>query len=813
MSAPVPLTDYRRVYDAVPSARLMPWAMRDGATKRPLTPHGIKDATRDPDTLAGWAKRWPDALVGIVHISAGVVDVDLIDGGLPGIARARELAPSAPEGTSLSGGAHLWVSCTGRAELHCNRPAGKMGTPGLEWRGPEAGFIAITKSDLEALSGELPAVSNELVALVTGEAKPEPVPAPTEQHLDRGVVTLTRRGIDAVRTATEGGREPAVNNLAFLCGRLRGAGRLPDEHLAKIMEQAEDACRENGALAKYGDGWLDGKFRHGLADGAREPLPSQATERAQAEPRGPSKRDETNSQWQAEQRPVLHGVPLRQPVTALEAMSVELRRNLRSMDMEHRPAGSADIWAWEPVTDEYMAMWRTDTSERWIHPRKGDTPPKAAHIGREVWDDGCTAHCARSDHRTEPVLEWMESCANEPGAPTVEDLIESVWSVPDEYAGAWAQAVSRVLLIGAAYMAVHPGGKMDIMPVLIGDEGLGKSSLFRLLLPPQRQDAGWFVDGISTTTPHDKAWEKVRSSVFAEMTEMRGRDRADVDDLKTLITQQDTTVRLPYGRHPVTIRARHVWVGTANHVDVIPQRDGRGRRFAPVLLDGARMDRDGMDAWMNRWRESLWAQALARVRAGERPLFTAEEEAVQAGHVQQHMSGSSDLVDDMVAGVAAAIDADHAAGAHGISLRKTLMQVGGGDEQTVRKNEMRVTALLRDEGYVSRKNRWDESKTKTTRWFCGPVVLGGPRWSVVSHCTDESSVVVNNPPKGAINNNSSVEGYNGKPRTTTDHGPQPETEDLAGFDELMAEMICPQCGREAIPQPSGICGQCEALAR
>ena len=135
---------------------------------------------------------------------------------------------------------------------------------------------------------------------------------------------------------------------------------------------------------------------------------------------------------------------------------------------------------------------------------------------------------------------------------------------------------------------------------------------------------------------------------------------------------------------------------------------------------------------MNRWRESLWA--LARVRAGERPLFTAEEEAVQASHVQQHMSGSSDLVDDMVAGVAAAIDADHEAGAHGINLRKTLMQVGGGDEQTVRKNEMRVTALLRDEGYVSRKNRWDESKTKTTRWFCGPVVLCGPRWSVVSHC-------------------------------------------------------------------------------
>ena len=42
---------------------------------------------------------------------------------------------------------------------------------------------------------------------------------------------------------------------------------------------------------------------------------------------------------------------------------------------------------------------------------------------------------------------------------------------------------------------------------------------------------------------------------------------------------------------------------------------------------------------------------------------------------------------------------------------------------------MRVTVLLRDEGYVSRKSRWDESKTKTTRWFCGPVLLGLSDWS------------------------------------------------------------------------------------
>jgi hypothetical protein len=33
--------------------------------KAPLTPHGFKDASRDPDIIGRWWQRWPDALVGV----------------------------------------------------------------------------------------------------------------------------------------------------------------------------------------------------------------------------------------------------------------------------------------------------------------------------------------------------------------------------------------------------------------------------------------------------------------------------------------------------------------------------------------------------------------------------------------------------------------------------------------------------------------------------------------------------------------------------------------------------------------------------
>jgi hypothetical protein len=48
------------------------------ADKRPLTPHGFKDASTDGATVHGWWSQWPDALIGVpTGIKFVVVDLDL----------------------------------------------------------------------------------------------------------------------------------------------------------------------------------------------------------------------------------------------------------------------------------------------------------------------------------------------------------------------------------------------------------------------------------------------------------------------------------------------------------------------------------------------------------------------------------------------------------------------------------------------------------------------------------------------------------------------------------------------------------------
>ena len=52
--------------------------------KRPLTPHGFKDATTDPTQIRRWWKQWPDANIGIPTGKASgllALDVDPRNGG------------------------------------------------------------------------------------------------------------------------------------------------------------------------------------------------------------------------------------------------------------------------------------------------------------------------------------------------------------------------------------------------------------------------------------------------------------------------------------------------------------------------------------------------------------------------------------------------------------------------------------------------------------------------------------------------------------------------------------------------------------
>ena len=85
--------------------------------KKPLTTHGVKDASKDPAVIKGWWQQWPQANIGIAtgQVSGGlcVIDMDIDEKkGLDGFKTLRDwqdghgiISPS-------------WLCKTGRGGYH-----------------------------------------------------------------------------------------------------------------------------------------------------------------------------------------------------------------------------------------------------------------------------------------------------------------------------------------------------------------------------------------------------------------------------------------------------------------------------------------------------------------------------------------------------------------------------------------------------------------------------------------------------------------------------------------------------------------------
>jgi hypothetical protein len=88
----------------------------DSDTKRPLTVHGVSDATTDVSVIDSWRRSWPCAGVAVAtgRVSGLVViDVDPRNGGDQGIADAASELGALPRTTVVStpsGGWHYWFS-------------------------------------------------------------------------------------------------------------------------------------------------------------------------------------------------------------------------------------------------------------------------------------------------------------------------------------------------------------------------------------------------------------------------------------------------------------------------------------------------------------------------------------------------------------------------------------------------------------------------------------------------------------------------------------------------------------------------------
>ena len=167
-------------------------------------------------------------------------------------------------------------------------------------------------------------------------------------------------------------------------------------------------------------------------------------------------------------------------------------------------------------------------------------------------------------------LEWD-------GTPRIDEALHHMLGVErTEY----NIAVFRMFLQGAVRRAYEPGCKFDNMIVLIGNQGDGKSTLFRFLACSE----DWYTDNFNFRDTKNKATiEYMTGKWILEMGEMEvmKKDTITSNELKAFISSQADDYRVPYEKRPQRRPRQCIFCGTSNDKNFLKDRTGN-RRYWPI---------------------------------------------------------------------------------------------------------------------------------------------------------------------------------------------------------------------------------------
>jgi putative DNA primase/helicase len=167
-------------------------------------------------------------------------------------------------------------------------------------------------------------------------------------------------------------------------------------------------------------------------------------------------------------------------------------------------------------------------------------------------------------------------------------------------------------LISAVARVMKPGCQADHVLILEGPQGLGKSTVYRIL-------AGEWVTDSPVELGSRDGMEQIRGKWVVELAELDSLHRAESTRAKQFFSSPNDRFREFYGAASRDHPRQCVFGGSTNSEGYLKDPTGN-RRYWPVRcrqIDFAALLAD---------RDQLWAEALHRFRAGERWHPTREEQ-------------------------------------------------------------------------------------------------------------------------------------------------------------------------------------------
>ena len=356
-----------------------------------------------------------------------------------------------------------------------------------------------------------------------------------------------------------------------------------------------------------------------------------------------------------------------------------LRKNLLTNVIEVTYPPWAELEAGlETMAESHQRAWR-ETDYILLH----DwflRDPYAMNFGMDRIKDIVSAAAQWNGYH--PIREWLDTLSWDKQPRISTWLHDFLGAEKTSYSG----LVGRMFLISAIARVLNPGCQADAMPVLEGAQGIGKSSALGVLFRPWFSDAHLDLDSKDSLIALRGCW----GIEWAELSALR---KADIERVKTFISQRVNRYRPPFERIEVEEPRQCIFIGTTNRSAYL--QDEENRRFWPVKV--RKIDLTALD----RARHQLWAEAMQAYHDGEK-WHPTQEESLGLFSPEQESRRVADPWEELIIGF---VDLRQE-----ITTAEILEHLGVPTEKQSTPEARRVAEIMR-------KNGWENYRKGAIRGF------------------------------------------------------------------------------------------------
>lgn len=315
-----------------------------------------------------------------------------------------------------------------------------------------------------------------------------------------------------------------------------------------------------------------------------------------------------------------------------------------------------------------------------------------------------------------PFLDYLNSLPHWDGKKRIAHMFAKSLGAEDNELNKF---LGYIVTVGLIYRVKSPGAKFDYVIDLVGDQGVGKSSLIQKLINNfgskkqqkkadpnwHRANSGWYLDNFSGFKSKDELQSFI-GKLYLSDDELVATRHTDAESIKAFATQTEFTFRKAYDiDHKAYQRSSILW-RTTNDKQLYVSKMGQ-RKFYPIIVNANRVEWHvlGKDCkWTTDFVDQIWAEAVhTYITKGEtwvaRLIASGNEGEIAKQRDLVH--AQLQYVDDTTMSVVGYIADKFAQVEDGdtmyISTRQILDDLDFNTDLTNRKLSQKISAIMRND--------------------------------------------------------------------------------------------------------------------